>query len=266
MQSSAAAREHELLLQLQLEHAKEQSAAAAREHELRSAAAAREHELQSAAAAREHKLLLQLQKRKVELKHTAMANVQQSSPIQKVGTLSLGGSRGDVFLRLNRLLLKDDSTCELENVNWTREFVIQAQHSLRYAQGWLDSLQKQPPPTSRAGYLSSLRELIGDRPERTWKEEWDGMTKEWLTVHRNKDHWQAAKELEKESLSTKRGEQQYVKEIKQLQEHMGWKEEHAEAWVMLSLRRDVIASALRDRRHDYAASMCAQARSCYLAP
>ena len=162
-------------------------------------------------------------------------------------------SRGDVLLRLNRLLLKDDPVDQVHRLADARDYLREVQQALTNAQHWLDQEQPENPPTSRAGYLASLRELIGPPPiDRTWYEEWEKMTKEWLTSR--KDHWEAAQELQKESLAVLREKRGYKAEIEELHTKMGWTKEHAEAWVMLSLRRDVISKALSQRREDYAAS------------
>ena len=137
--------------------------------------------------------------------------MQQDAPV----------SRGDIFLRLNRLLLlKDDAAWGLPEA---REFVREAQQSLEVAQGWLENLQEQGLPTSRAGYLASLRELIGPPPGpppngRTWQDEWEEMTKEWLIKCRCKNTWEAAKALKEESLEMKRSKAKFKDEIRKLQD------------------------------------------------
>ena len=165
-----------------------------------------------------------------------------------------GATRGDVFLRLSRLLLRTDEATW--NLSQARECFVEAQRALSDTQKWLDEVQpKVSLPTSRAGYLSSLRELIGRPPtDRTWTEEWEQMTKEWLTKCRGNNHWKAAEQLQYESYATLRQKQQYCEEIQSLQVKRGWHQKNAEAWVMLSLRRDVIAQALRERDSRYAAS------------
>ncbi len=53
-------------------------------------------------------------------------------------------------------------------------------------------------------------------------------------------------ELKSESLDELRARKGYCNEISELHHKLGWEEEHAEAWVMLGLRRDVIALALKE--------------------
>ena len=175
------------------------------------------------------------------------------SHTQGAPTLHQGASpsRGDVYLRLNQMLLLGRES------NWdeaaAREFVRESQAALTVAQTWLDNELRAGVPTSRAGYLSSLRELIGPQPPHSWKNEWDAMTKEWLMA-RCCNNWDAAQKLETETLAAVESMPKFQHEVKVLVEEERWTEAHAEAWVFLGLRRDVIARALRERCADYAAS------------
>ena len=116
------------------------------------------------------------------------------SHTQGAPTLHQGASpsRGDVYLRLNQMLLLGCESTWDEAA--AREFVRESQAALTVAQTWLDNELRAGVPTSRAGYLSSLRELIGPQPQHTWKSEWDAMTKEWL-VARCCNNWDAAQTL-----------------------------------------------------------------------
>ena len=160
-------------------------------------------------------------------------------------------TRGDIFLRLSQLLLKDDLVSEAG----AREFVRESHRALSVAHGLLDNKLLVGPPTSRAGYLSSLRELIGKPPPapHTWKDEWLPMTKEWLLrLKRKEDNWAAAERLPRESLEVLHQKKGFQDEMDELRLKMGWETKHAEAWVLLGLRRDVIALALKEGRRDCA--------------
>ena len=59
-------------------------------------------------------------------------------------------SRGDVLLRLNRLLLKDEPVDQVHRLADARDYLREVQQALTNAQHWLDQEQPENPPTSRA--------------------------------------------------------------------------------------------------------------------
>ena len=73
-------------------------------------------------------------------------------------------------------------------------------------------------PSSRAGYLQTISDMLGPKPPRIWQEEWTE-----LVVEKN-----GVEESVEESLA---GQQKY---IKKLVREYGWDQEHAEAYMLLA--------------------------------
>ena len=159
-------------------------------------------------------------------------------------------------------------------------------------------MQSDGVPTSRAGYLLTLREKIGPKPDdRRWVDEWERMNREYhvdkcrrealaeaedrLAGDELAEGWQAKAEADLDSttfmftayrkadydsLAKLRVDSRYKGEIDQLENEAGWTRDDAEAWVILGLRRDMLAKSLATGDRRFAASIYAISEALLHAP
>ena len=92
---------------------------------------------------------------------------------------ALAGEAASRSMSQKRSRAEDAATARLtdeEQVTEQRRRLLEAQAQVEAAQRQLRELQKAAAPTSRTGYLRTLRESIGPEPQRVWeRDEWDAM-------------------------------------------------------------------------------------------
>ena len=131
-----------------------------------------------------------------------------------------------------------------------REYLGASATTVSAARVAIDQLVPTGTPTSRAGYLRSLGELLPGDAERSWQDEWPALIEEYRQMHGR---------LEAGTETVAACTRQYGKSIgKRVRE--GWSEDAAVAYSLLSAQRAVLAASLRDelpRRARFRASVFA---------
>ena len=145
-------------------------------------------------------------------------------------------------------LSKLDPETREKMVKTMRQVLMLSQDVSDQTEVALRPLMGEKARSSRAGHLSALSEKIGQRPTRTWEEEWEALTNETLDM----SPWlkgNAAVELDIKA-KTERLEGQIVDLEKE-----GWPRERAVVFLLLATRKAALARAMRDGDRTYAASI-----------
>ena len=187
-----------------------------------------------------------------------MENEQQKKEISSYHTqvtalkAKLGGSNAN-DLDPNSVVNKAAS------INMLRGRLSEATKEIQDVQQSLDKLLVAAAPTSRAGHLRSLQELIGAPPKRHWTEEWIKLKAE---SYRLSGQGEATPEdderyvMENDTIE-KYKNQAGIKEDIDVLEEFGWPRERAETYTLLFTCSNALGRALRERDPCYAASIYA---------
>ena len=142
-------------------------------------------------------------------------------------------------------------------VTQAREELIATQRVVKLAQDGLNTVLPAAPPTSRAGHLRSLPELIGPPPpNRTWEDEWVKLKAE---SYRLSGQGEATVEEDEAYVRENDPIEKYVaqdgvqSDIAYLVEQ-GWPSDNAKVYALLFTCLDALARALSERDSCYAAS------------
>ena len=153
-----------------------------------------------------------------------------------------------------------DPASKLDEIKKLRDFLASTARSVEAATKALDKLQGEGHPTSRAGYLKALPEIIGPDPRpfgetsrALWMQEWRLMYEEYAasTTHKTVDvptsdaGW---RELEAKF------ETQFETSVRTRTDRQQWGRDHAEAYTWLSSieARGPMAHALLTKSRRYA--------------
>ena len=136
-----------------------------------------------------------------------------------------------------------------------RAFVLMTSAALRDASSTIIELQtSEGAASNRTGFLRSLMEQVGRKPERTWQDEWVAARAETNRIRAfHKEPHRSAPEYVREKEPIESRQTTFAKDIQAL-EAAGWPHDEAEAFVLISNCLDTaVAAALKEDSPRHAA-------------